>query len=230
VIQTPPVQHAPSHAAGSSAGISESGPATQGFASNDNGTQASTVIATFLFARVHHFAAICQRMSAEEAASFVNEVRRMLTEAVTTLGGEIAQRKPDSILAVFTNKSDAKKPDHAKRALHAAVVAVHDSVQLARKVAARLPSADMPPLSLAVGVHLGSGEVSRRASSNNGMVRARGEAVEVARLLEVTATDLHWSVATSAPTGLAAAARVEKGRIGSLGLPDDSFIDIVEIT
>jgi class 3 adenylate cyclase/tRNA A-37 threonylcarbamoyl transferase component Bud32 len=199
-------------------------------AADDSSTRSSAVIATFLFARVHHFAAICQLMSAEEAASFVNEVRRMLTEAVTTLGGEIAQRRPDSILAVFTNKPDARKPDHAKRALHAAVVAVHDSVQLARKVAARLPSADTPPLSLAVGVHLGSGEVSRRASSSNGMVRARGEAVEVARLLEVTAADLHWSVATSAPTGLAAAGRAEKGRIGSLGLPDDSFIDIVEIT
>jgi tRNA A-37 threonylcarbamoyl transferase component Bud32/class 3 adenylate cyclase len=168
-------------------------------------------------------------MSAEEAASFVNEVRRMLSDAVTALGGEIAQRRPDSILAVFTDTPNSAKPDHAQRALHAAVVAVHESVQLSKKVAARLQSADVPPLSLAVGVHLGSGQISRRSNSSTGMVRARGEAVEVARLLEMTATDLHWSVATSAPTGLAASGRAQKGRIGSLGLPDDSFIDIVEI-
>lgn len=208
-------------------GASEFGPTSQGLALNDDHDGAPAVLATFLFARLNQFAAVCHAMSAEEAASFVTEVRRMLSEAVTALGGEIAQRRPDSILAVFTDKPDSRKPDHAQRALHAAVVAVHESVQLAKKVAARRP--DAPPLSLAAGVHLGSGQISRRANSSTGMVRARGEAVEVARLLEMTATDLHWSVATSAPTGLAASGRAQKGRIGSLGLPDDSFIDIVEI-
>jgi serine/threonine protein kinase len=54
--------------------------------------------------------------------------------------------------------------------------------------------------------------------------------VEVARLLEVTAMDLIWSIATSAGTALAAAGRAEGGRIGSVGLPDNSFLDIVEVT
>jgi serine/threonine-protein kinase PpkA len=213
----------------SGSSISEFGPSSKSPVLNDDHDGAPGVIATFLFARLNQFAAVCHAMSAEEAASFVNEVRRMLSDSVTALGGEIAQRRPDSILAVFTDKPGAAKPDHAQRALHAAVVAVHESVQLARKVAERLQSNDVPPLSLAVGVHLGSGQISRRANSTTGMVRARGEAVEVARLLEMTATDLQWSVATSAPTGLAASARAQKGRIGSLGLPDDSFIDIVEI-
>jgi len=213
----------------SGSGVAEFGPSSQSLALSDDHDGAPAVIATFLFARLNQFAAVCQAMSADEAASFVNEVRRMLSDAVTGLGGEIAQRRPDSILAVFTDKPDSTKPDHAQRALHAAVVAVHESVQLAKKVAERLQSQDVPPLALAVGVHLGSGQISRRANSSTGMVRARGEAVEVARLLEMTATDLHWSVATSAPTGLAASGRAQKGRIGSLGLPDDSFIDIVEI-
>jgi class 3 adenylate cyclase/tRNA A-37 threonylcarbamoyl transferase component Bud32 len=207
--------------------ISEFGPSSQALGFTDDADGAPSVLATFLFARLNQFAPVCQAMSAEEAASFVNEVRRMLSDAVTKLGGEIAQRRPDSILAVFTDQPDSRKPDHAQRALHAAVLAVHESVQLAKKVAALLPQA--PPLSLAVGVHLGTGQISRRANSSTGMVRARGEAVEVARLLEMTATDLHWSVATSAPTGLAASGRAQKGRIGSLGLPDDTFIDIVEI-
>ena len=210
-------------------GVSEFGSSSQGLTAHDEADGAPSVIATFLFARLNQFAAACHAMSADEASSFVNEVRRMLSDAVTSLGGEIAQRRPDSILAVFTDNADSKKPDHAQRALHAAVVAVHESVQLAKKVSARLACADVPPLSLAVGVHLGAGQISRRANSSTGMVRARGEAVEVARLLETTATDLHWSVATSAPTSLAAAGRTQKGRIGSLGLPDDSFIDIVEI-
>src|SRR4051812_32748822 len=114
--------------------VSEFPPSSQGLGTGEELDGGSNVVATFLFARLNQFAAACHAMSAEEAASFVNEVRRMLSDAVTSLGGEIAQRRPDSILAVFTDNPDSKKPDHAQRALHAAVVAVHESVQLAKKV------------------------------------------------------------------------------------------------
>ena len=187
-------------------------------------------VATFVYARLHNFAAACQAMSATELTAFVNDVRHILSDAVVKLGGEIAQRRPDSILAVFSNSPDAKKPDHAQRGLHAAILAVHEAVQLANRLAAQPHTGSLPPLTLAVGVHLGAAEVMPRANGAKGMVHAVGEAVELARLLEVTATDLHWSIATSAATSLAAAGRAEKGRIGSLGLPDESFIDIVEVT
>ncbi len=187
-------------------------------------------VATFLYARLHNFAVACQAMSANELTAFVNDVRHILSDAVVKLGGEIAQRRPDSILAVFSNAPDAKKPDHAQRGLHAAILAVHEAVQLANRVADQPQTAGLPPLTLAVGVHLGAAEVVPRSNGAKGMVHAVGEAVELARLLEVTATDLHWSIATSAATSLAAAGRAEKGRIGSLGLPDESFIDIVEVT
>lgn len=190
--------------------------------------EAGSAVATFLYARLHHFSAICQAMSAEEASSFVNEVRRMLTDAVLKLGGEVAQRRPDSILAVFSNKPDDKKPNHAQRGLHAGILAVHEAVQLAQLVAARPQFAHLPVPTLAVGVHLGMAEISRRGGK--GKVQVVGEAVEVARLLEVTATDLHWSIATSAGTCKAAAGRADGGRIGSVALPDNSFIDVVEIT
>ena len=209
----------------SRAGLSEFGASTQFPASEDPG--AATLVATFLYARLHHFSEACQTMTTEEQTSFVTEVRRMLTESVVKLGGEVAQRRPDSILAVFTNKPDAPRLDHAQRGLHAAMLLVHESVQLARRVAERPESEGLPTITLAVGVHLGPAEVTPRRS---GGVHAIGEAVEVARLLELTATDLNWSVATSVATRRAAAGRAEGGRIGSIGLPDDSFIDIVEVT
>ena len=191
-----------------------------------SGIEPAPSVSTFLYARLHHFSAVCNAMSADQAASFVNEVRRMLTEAVMKLGGEVAQRRPDSILAVFSNKPD-EKPNHAQRGLHAAILAVHDAVQLGQVVAGRPEFAGLPMLTLACGVHLGVAELSRRGS---GKVHAAGEAVEVARLLEVTAMDLGWSIATSAGTRMASAGRAEAGRIGSVSLPDNSFIDIVEVT
>ncbi len=208
--------------------MSEFAPSSQMLGSTDPslGVHQSTV-ATFMYARLHHFSAVCNAMGAEAASSFVNEVRRMLTDAVMKLGGEVAQRRPDSILAVFSNKPDDKKPNHAQRGLHAAILAVHDTVQLAQAVATRPECAGLPPLTLAVGVHLGAADLLPRG---NGKVHAVGDAVEVARLLEVTAMDLGWSIATSAGTRLASAGRADGGRIGSVGLPDTSFIDIVEVT
>ncbi|QJW84874.1 hypothetical protein HK414_18590 [Ramlibacter terrae] len=92
-------------------------------------------------------------MSSEDAAAFVTEVRRMLTDVVAKLGGEVAQRRPDSILAVFSNKPDEKKPNHAQRGLHAAILAVHETVQLSQALVARPHFSGLPPLTLAAGVH-----------------------------------------------------------------------------
>jgi serine/threonine-protein kinase PpkA len=184
-------------------------------------------LATFMYARVRNFAATCETMSASEATAFVNDVRRLLSSAAVKLGGEIAQRRPDSILCVFTDKPEDTIPVHAKRALHAAILTVHESEQLATRMAARLKAAGLPPFSMAVGVHLGVGEIVPRPTT--GMVHATGEAVEIARLLQVVAADMHWSVVTSMPTRLAAGTRVDSGRSGTLGLPDESFLEVVEI-
>src|SRR6187551_1460183 len=48
-------------------------------------------VATFFYARVRNFAAICNSMSAAELTSFVNEVRRLLSASALALDGEIAQ-------------------------------------------------------------------------------------------------------------------------------------------
>ena len=186
-------------------------------------------LATFMYARLRNFGATCETMAGPELTAFVNDVRRSLSDAAVKLGGEIAQRRPDSILCVFSHRPEDRVPVHAKRALHAAILTVHECVEIAARVAARPQSAGVPPLSVAVGVHLGVGEVAPRASNSPGMVHATGEAVEIARLLQVVAADMHWSVVTSWATRLAAGTRVEHGRRGTLGLPDDTFLEVVEI-
>ena len=190
----------------------------------------AAVVATFVYARLHNFNAVCELLAGEELTAFVNEARHVLSDPVAKLGGVIAQRRPDSVLAIFFNDPDWQKPDHAQRGLHAAILSVQETVRLSQRVAAQTARQDVPALTLAVGVHLGEGEVSAQGSRSNGMVHAVGEAVEVARMLEVSATDLRWGLAASRRVFLAAAGRVEAGRIGSVSAPDDSFIDILEIT
>jgi class 3 adenylate cyclase len=183
-------------------------------------------IATFVYARLHNFAAACQCLSGAELTSFVNEVRRILSMSVQKLGGEIAKRRPDSVLCVFTHRPEDQVPNHARGGLPAALMTVLETTKFTRTLG---ETVKLPPLSMAVGVHLGAGEISPRSNST-GMVHAVGEAVEIARLLEVTAADLHWGVAASGPTRQAAGSRIESRRAGSVGLPDESFLEIVEIT
>lgn len=187
-------------------------------------------ISTFLYARVRHFNPACQTMAGTELTAFVNEVRRILSASALKLGGEIAQRRPDSILLAFTHDPTERVPTDARRALHAAILTVHETMQLADRLAPQLEAAGLPPLSLAIGVHLGPGEVAPRSSNAERMVHATGEAVEIARLLEGVAADLHWGIVASSGTRLAAGTRVTSGRSGSLGLPDDSFLELTEIS
>jgi serine/threonine-protein kinase PpkA len=185
-------------------------------------------LATFMYARLRNFNAACQCLSGNDLTEFVNEVRRVLSAAAVKLGGEIAQRRPDSIMCVFSHRAEDRMPTHAKRGLHAAVLTVNDAVKLGPRFEGRSEE-PLPPLSLSIGVHLGPGEVTPRATNTPGMVHATGEAVEIARLLAVVAEDLHWSVATSFGTRQAAGSRVDAGRSGTLGLPDNSFLEVVEI-
>lgn len=192
--------------------------------------QPDGTLATFMYVRLRNFNAACQSLSGADLTAFVNDVRRALSSAAVKLGGEIGQRRPDSILCVFSHRPEDRMPTHARRGLHAAVLTVHECVKLASRFAARAESAQLPPLAIAVGVHLGTGEVTPRTTNNSpGMVHATGEAVEIARLLEVVAADLHWSVATSFATRQAAGSRVAAGRSGTLGLPDNTFLEVVEI-
>jgi class 3 adenylate cyclase len=204
-------------------------PATAG-SRQKSGRWARTTVSTFVYARLQNFAPVCRHLCSDDLTGFVNEARRALSEPVLKLGGEIAQRRPDSILAVFSNQPEARNPDHAQRGLHAAIVVVYEAVELAKRVAQQLADRQAPMLTVAAGVNLGEAEISGRGARGNGMVHATGEAVEIARLLEVTAGDLRWSIASSGRTMRAAAGRAEGGRIGSVAPPDSSFVDIVEVT
>ncbi|MBK0393179.1 protein kinase domain-containing protein [Ramlibacter algicola] len=203
---------------------------SRSFASSVLPEPAPGTIATFLYARVHGFNAACQTLAGPELTTFVNDVRRALSSSAGKLGGEIAARRPDSILCAFTHDEDDKLPTHAKRALHASILIVHELTQVAERVAPQLQAAGLPPLAVAVGVHLGAGEVVPRATTTERMVHATGEAVEIARMLESVADDLRWGIAASAGTRQAAGTRVDSGRSGSVALPDDSFLELTEIS
>lgn len=186
-------------------------------------------VATLFYARVNNFAGFCEAIGPGKALSLVKEVRFALTESVSRLGGEIAHRRPDSILAVFSNAPHEARPNHAQRGLHAAILSVHDAVQLAGAWHAG-GTGTGPKLSLTVGVHLGPAELSRRRNVANGKVFVTGESVEVVKALEGAASRANWSIAATAGTHLASFGRAEMGSTARVALVGAQPTDVVEIT
>lgn len=184
-------------------------------------------VVTILYARVRNVLPVCKAMPPDVSAGFADELHKVLEAPVAREKGIIAQRRPDSILAVFGNRPE-EQPDHARRAFQAAVHAVCELGALNRRIVGRLP--ESPRLALAAGVHLGEVELTPAPRGTSGAVRVTGEAVEVARVLECTAPDVGWSIVASSRARRAAGMRIEAGRFGSVALPDDSFIDIAEVT
>lgn len=196
----------------------------------DSSVVRSVAVATFLFARIHRFSQWCDAIGPDAAGALVPLVRQQLTDPVVKLGGEVVQRRPDSILAVFCHRDEDAKPNHAQRGLHSAILAVYECVQLANEIAGRHRQISLPPLAMTVGVHLGVAELSRRRSVAAGKVFAVGEAVDVARVLEMAATRLQWSVAATGGTHLASAGRAERGASETMRLSSGAVTEIVEVT
>ena len=186
-------------------------------------------VATIVYARLRNVLPAANAMPPQHAAAFVDELRSVLTGPIARQRGVIAQQRADSILAVFSNDPGEPKPDHARRALHAATLAAYETAGLNRRIAGRLREPLPRPVSLAAGVHIGRVEIEP-AARGSGLVRALGESVEIARALECTAPDVGWSIVASRDACRAAGPRIETGNFGSVALPDSSFVDIAQVT
>ena len=183
-------------------------------------------VAAVLYARLRNVLPVCSAVPGHLGGAFADELREALSGPIAKQRGMVMQQRPDSILALFANQP-GEQPDHARRALHAAMLAVYETVDLNRRISGKIKA---PPLAIAAGVHLGTVDLERAPRGTSGTVRASGDVVEIARLLECTAPDVGWSIVASAEACRAAGARVQAGRFGSVALPDNSFVDIAEVT
>src|SRR5262245_50583852 len=95
-------------------------------------------VATIFYARLRNVLPACNAMPPKYASSFVHELREVLVGPVAKQRGVIAQQRADSILAVFANDPNESKPDHARRALHAAALAVYETAGLNKRIAERV--------------------------------------------------------------------------------------------
>ncbi|HZM44956.1 MAG TPA: protein kinase [Burkholderiales bacterium] len=183
-------------------------------------------VATILYVRAANAGALA-KLAPEQAAAVLDQFRSTMKAVVAEHGGTEVRVRPDSVLAAFTDEPRTR-PDSSYRALKAAQIAVHDVTQLADALPSVQGSESLRLVATA-GVHRGKIDVGL-TPTRTGELNVSGEAIEFARVLQSTAVDLRWSIAASCATLSEAGERVECGRIGAMVLPDDTFLDIAEVT
>ena len=127
-------------------------------------------VATVLYARLRNVLPICKGLSPDRSAELASELRSVLQDPIAKHNGVVAQMRPDSVLAVFANGPETK-PDHARRALHAALLTVYQTAGLRERIAEWTEDVAGAPLGVAAGVHIGKVEVTPARSGNSGAVR-----------------------------------------------------------
>jgi serine/threonine-protein kinase PpkA len=149
-----------------------------------------------------------------ERQAHLEAFHRVVGSAIARQRGKVLPSPAGSAAAFFSSLADAKA-DHATRALHAAVVAVHDIMKLAN-------GATAPVLQVSVGVHMGRADPESAKWS-------KSEPLLSAQLIQRRGRELGWSIATSQIAGRAAGPRIALGAAALVALPGDSYIDLNQV-
>ena len=102
---------------------------------------------TILLSDIRNFTAMSERMAPEEVVSFLNDYFSEMVDAVFEHGGVLDKFIGDGMLAVFGSLDE--KPDHARRAVRAAL---RMKVLLA-KLNGERSVAGKPPIGIGIGIH-----------------------------------------------------------------------------
>jgi adenylate cyclase len=111
--------------------------------------QGRHINATVMFSDLRGFTTMCHTFSPEEVVERLNEYLTAMTEVIREYGGTIHKFIGDGIMAVFGDP--VPEPDHAARAVRAAVAMVRRLAEL-REAAEQ---SGKPPMYMGVGLHTG---------------------------------------------------------------------------
>ena len=139
---------------------------------------------TILFADVRGFTGLSEGMEPQEVIGLLNETMERLSTAVEESGGVVDKYVGDEIMAVFG--APIEQPDHARRAVHAAV-----AMQAAmREVNAARRERGESPVRIGVGIHSGEVVAGNMGSANRLNYTVLGESVNLAaRLCSIAGPD-----------------------------------------
>ncbi len=175
----------------------------------DLGGEAMAV--TVLFSDIRGFTTISEKLSAHEVVEMLNAYFTRACEPILAQGGTVDKYIGDAVMAVFG--SPVRYPDHARRAVRAALGMAREAEAFKQWMQERFPGRGLAEFGIGVGLHTGDAVVGDIGTPKRKEFTAIGDTVNAASRLEGVTKEMDCVVAASEATVLAAGPGVQTGKV-----------------
>ena len=184
---------------------------------------------TVLFSDIRNFTTISERLSAHEVVEMLNAYFTRVCEPILEQGGTVDKYIGDAVMAVFG--SPVIYPDHARRAVRAAIGMAREAAGFEAWMEQRFPGRDLPRFGIGVGLHTGEAVIGDIGTPKRKEFTAIGDTVNAASRLEGVTKELGCVIAASEATVDAAGPGVRTGKVEILKVKGRSeAIRVLEVT
>lgn len=164
---------------------------------------------TVLFSDIRNFTTISESLAPGQVVEMLNSYFSRACEPILAAGGTVDKFVGDAIMSVFG--APATYPDHARRAVQAALGLVAAAGEFQAWMSGRFSGFDLPAFKIGVGLHTGEAVVGNIGSPKRLEYTAIGDTVNTAARLEGLSKELGWTIVASRATLEAAGSGVITG-------------------
>ncbi len=169
---------------------------------------------TVLFSDIRGFTTMSEKLSAHEVVEMLNAYFTQVTAPILAEGGLVDKYIGDAVMAVFG--SPVAYPDHARRAVRAALGMAKEAQAFRDWMAKRFPDRGLAPFGIGVGLFTGEAVIGDIGTPKRKEFTAIGDTVNAASRLEGVTKDLKILIAASESTVRAAGEGVRTGKVETL--------------